>query len=155
MVEVKAKAGIFLVGGFMLLAGCVAPPLGPTVAVLPSPNKPFTVFQDDQVGCEDYADRQIAGGAEAASDRAVGAAVLGTALGTAVGAATGRGRGAAAGAAFGGVVGTGVGAGIAGRSQYELQQRYNIAYSQCMYAKGNQVPGFTRAAPPPPPPPQG
>jgi hypothetical protein len=27
-----------------------------------------------------------------------------------------------------------------------LQQRYDLAYAQCMYARGNQVPGF---APPP------
>jgi hypothetical protein len=38
-----------------------------------------------------------------------------------------------------------------------IQQRYDIAYSQCMYSKGNQVPGYEPApvaavAPPPPPP---
>ena len=44
-----------------------------------------------------------------------------------------------------------------------FQQRYDIAYSQCMYSKGNQVPGYTYnnngqnyvAPPPPPTPPQG
>jgi hypothetical protein len=56
---------------------------------------------------------------------------------------------------------TGAGAGdYAGRT---LQQRYDVAYQQCMYAKGNQIPMAGRyapyratsrqAAPPPPPPP--
>jgi hypothetical protein len=37
---------------------------------------------------------------------------------------------------------------------YALQRRYDTAYEQCMYAKGNQIPGFAPyyapAAPPPP-----
>jgi hypothetical protein len=39
-----------------------------------------------------------------------------------------------------------------------LQRRYDDAYIQCMFAKGNQVPGIARThtgAVPPPPPPQG
>jgi hypothetical protein len=38
-----------------------------------------------------------------------------------------------------------------------VQWRYDIAYQQCMYAKGNQIPAVVRApqsrytAPPPPP----
>jgi peptidoglycan hydrolase-like protein with peptidoglycan-binding domain len=40
-----------------------------------------------------------------------------------------------------------------------IQQRYDVAYSQCMYSKGDQVPGFQPVvaepapayAPPPPP----
>jgi hypothetical protein len=35
---------------------------------------------------------------------------------------------------------------------YALQYRYNVAYEQCMYSKGNVVPGF--AQPPGIPPPQ-
>ena len=34
-----------------------------------------------------------------------------------------------------------------------LQQRYDLAYSQCMYSRGNQVPGFQPSYAPPPPPP--
>jgi hypothetical protein len=30
------------------------------------------------------------------------------------------------------------------------QRWYDIAYMQCMYAKGNQIPGYTTSAPPPP-----
>ncbi|MFZ0243357.1 MAG: hypothetical protein WAL90_17085, partial [Desulfobacterales bacterium] len=42
---------------------------------------------------------------------------------------------------------------------WDVQQRYDTAYQQCMYAKGNQIPGAfsaarqTISAPPPPPPP--
>jgi hypothetical protein len=36
--------------------------------------------------------------------------------------------------------------------QYGAQYRYNVAYMQCMYSRGNQVPGsyVTNSAPPPP-----
>jgi hypothetical protein len=41
--------------------------------------------------------------------------------------------------------------------EWALQRRYDIAYMQCMYARGNQIPGvsqtYTGTAPPPPPPP--
>jgi hypothetical protein len=32
-------------------------------------------------------------------------------------------------------------------SNLSFQQRYNIAYEQCMYSKGNQVPGYAPASP--------
>ncbi len=41
--------------------------------------------------------------------------------------------------------------------EWAVQRRYDNAYMQCMYAKGNQIPGDVRpnrgAFPPPPPPP--
>src|ERR1700687_5594009 len=107
MYEATAETGILVIGAITLLAGCVTRPLGPTVGVMPSPNKPFVVFQDDQAVCEHYADQQVTGGADAANNRAVGAVAIGTVLGTAVGAATGSGRGTAAGAATGAIIGTG------------------------------------------------
>ena len=61
-------------------------------------------------------------------------------LGAGLGAAAGGGPGAAIGAASGAVAGTALGAGYSGESNYGTQQRYNIAYAQCMAAKGNQVP---------------
>jgi hypothetical protein len=56
-----------------------------------------------------------------------------------------------------------VGANETARGQYGLQQRYNIAYAQCMYSRGNQVAGYQAYGPPLgaypqgnyPPPPQG
>jgi hypothetical protein len=138
----------------LMVVGCATTPMGPTVRVMPGPYKPFEVFQRDNLECLQYADGQVAGGAEAANNRAVGAAVIGTGLGLALGAATGDGHAAAAGAVAGGAVGATIGAGTSDTANYSLQRRYDIAYAQCMYAKGNQVPGFARprAVPPPPPP---
>ena len=140
-----------------LLDACVSKPMGPTVAVMPAPTKPFAVFEDDQVICRNYADQQVAGGAEQANTQEVGTAAIGTVLGAGLGAAAGGGRGAAVGAGTGAVAGTVVGSAPAARAQMSLQQRYDIAYSQCMYSRGNQVPGYTAAptSPPPPPPPRG
>lgn len=136
----------------LLLAGCVAPPLGPTVAVMPAPGKPFDVFQQDQALCKQYADQQTAGGAQQANNQQVLTGVGGTLLGAGLGAAIGGGRGAAVGAASGAIAGTAIGAGPAQQAQYSLQQRYDIAYSQCMYGRGNQVPGYAPEGAPPPPP---
>jgi hypothetical protein len=137
----------------VLLAGCATRPLGPTVQVFPAPYKPFNVFQRDQFECGQYASSQVAGGAEAVNNNAVAATAVGTALGLALGAATGSGRAATAGAITGGVIGGAVGANETARGQAGLQRRYNIAYAQCMYSRGNQVPGFQAYAAPPPPPP--
>jgi outer membrane lipoprotein SlyB len=138
----------------LLLGGCVQQPPGPTVAVMPAPYKPFEVFQQDQAICMAYGKQMTNGQAQAANTQAVGTAVVGTALGAGLGAAVGGGTGAAIGAASGALGGTAIAAGPANSAQGSLQQRYDLAYSQCMYAKGNQVPGFAApGAPPPPPPP--
>ena len=149
------------------LAGCAAPPLGPSVAVMPGPNKPFDVFQTDQAVCRQFAEGQV-GGANAANasgtnQTLLGAGVgtlLGAGLGAAIGAAAGNaGAGAAVGAGAGALGGTAIGASQAQASGASLQQRYDIAYQQCMYSRGNQVPGYVQpspaAVPPPPPPPPG
>ena len=140
----------------LTLSACAAPPMGPTVAVMPGPNKPFDVFQQDQALCKDYANQQVAGGAEHANNQALGGAVIGTLLGAGLGAAIGGGRGAAIGAASGAVVGTGYGMSSSAYANMPLQERYNVAYSQCMYSRGNQVPGYYYQSPPsaPPPPPR-
>jgi len=101
------------------------------------------------------ADYQVAGGVNAANNRAVGAAVIGTGLGLALGAATGDGNAATAGAIAGGAVGASIGAGASDEANYSIQRRYDIAYAQCMYSKGNQVPGYARPRTLPPPPPPG
>jgi hypothetical protein len=133
-----------------VLAGCAQRPMGPTVAVMPAPNKPLEVFQQDQAICTQYADQQVSGAAQAANNQAVGGALLGTALGAGLGAAIGGGHGAAIGAAGGALVGTGVGVGQTQGAQYGIQRRYDIAYSQCMYSRGNQVPEYRAAYRPPP-----
>ena len=134
----------------LLLSACAQEPMGPSGAVMPAPGKPFDVFQGDQAVCKDYASGQVAGGAQQANNSQVLTGVIGTVLGAGLGAAVGGGRGAAIGAGAGAVGGTVVGAGPAERTQVNLQRRYDNAYMQCMYARGNQLPGY--AAPPPPPP---
>ena len=159
--EIRARTVAIGVALVMSLGGCVSQPIGPSVAVMPAPNKPFEVFAQDQGVCTQYASQQVGGGAQVANNEAFGTAVITTILGAGLGAAIGGGPGAAIGAASGAVAGTAVGTGPAWADQYGLQQRYDIAYSQCMYAKGNQVPGYYDARPgasfppPPPPPPAG
>ncbi|MDR3537055.1 MAG: glycine zipper family protein [Acetobacteraceae bacterium] len=147
------KTPAALLASLVLLSACVSQPMGPSVAVMPAPGKPFDVFQSDQALCKQYADGQVAGGAQQANNQQVLTGVVGTALGAGLGAAIGGGRGAAIGAGAGALGGTAVGAGPAQQAQYSLQQRYDMAYSQCMYSRGNQVPGFTAAPSYPPPPP--
>jgi len=40
----------------------------------------------------------------------------------------------------------------ADESSWDLQRRYDWTYEQCMYAKGNQVPGYAPVSVPAPPP---
>src|SRR4030095_4628250 len=51
------------------------------------------------------------------------------------------GHGAAIGAGTGLLVGSAAGSNAAGYSYYDSQRRYDMAYTQCMYARGNQIPG--------------
>jgi hypothetical protein len=159
-----------------LLTGCVTVPSGPSVMVLPGTGKAFDQFQIDDAACRQWASQQVGTSAgEASTSSAVSGAAIGTVLGAAAGAALGAAAGspatgAAAGAGVGLLGGTAVGAGSAGRAYASVQSRYDAAYMQCMYAKGNQIPvrrgsapsytqsGVTAprtpaAAPPPPPPP--
>lgn len=141
-----AKSFLFT-GLLAALAGCAATPLGPTVAVMPGPGKSFDAFRLDNDTCKSFAADLVKGQADAANQRAAGAALLGTVLGAGLGAATGSafgnaGGGAGIGAAAG--LGTGVAAGASTNSydQANIQQQYDVAFSQCMYTKGEQVPGF-------------
>src|SRR5579862_4398770 len=110
-----------------LLAGCVSQPMGPTIPVMPGPNKSLEAFQQDESVCENYASQRTAGGAEAANNKAITEGILGTALGAGLGAAIGGGRGAAIGAASGAVVGTAVGSNTSNWAQMSLQQRYDVS----------------------------
>jgi len=147
------------------LSGCATIPVGPSVMVLPGQGKPFEQFQTDDAICRQWAGQQAGTTpATASTESAVtGAAVgtvLGAGLGAAIGAASGNpGVGAGIGAASGLLGGTMVGAGASQAAAGSVQWRYDIAYQQCMYAKGNQIPAVVRTpqprytAPPPPPPP--
>jgi uncharacterized protein YcfJ len=124
---------------------------------MPAPGKPFEQFVADDAICQDFARRQVGvKPSEVASEQVVTGAAVGTAVGAAAGALMGGGhaRSTESMAGAGLLAGSAVGAGAAGESRWTLQRRYDIAYMQCMYAKGNQVPGYpqpTNIVPPPPP----
>ena len=144
--RLAAVAGIGLTLG---LGACVPAKMGPTVQVLPGTGKSFEMFQADKNACEAYADGEVAGARKQANQQAVGTALVGAALGAGLGAAAGN---AGAGAAAGAAAGTGIAAGNAQNAALTIQQQYDNAFSQCMYAKGEQVEGYVPPAPPPPPP---
>lgn len=166
---INRSVGLLLVAVVPLLGACATVPTGPSVMVLPGSGKPFEVFQADDDSCRQWALRQSWGGPnDAVASSAVGGATLGTLLGAALGAAIGAaagnpGLGAAVGAGSGLVFGTAAGASAGAQTGMSVQRRYDIAYTQCMYAKGNQIPtssqwaprraGYTAPPPPPPPPP--
>jgi hypothetical protein len=163
---VKPAACVLASG--LLLAGCATAPLGPSVMALPGTGKSFDQFQADDAQCRDWANTQTgATPASAGTTATVTGAAVGTAVGAAAGAAIGAavgnpGAGAAIGAGTGLLTGTAVGAGHGAYAGTNVQQRYDYAYMQCMYAKGNQIPvargsvrsyaaqPYTRQAPPPP-----
>jgi len=126
----------------LLGTACVTVPTGPSVMVLPGSNTSFEEFQVDDYACRSWAAQQTGKTAnQAATEAGIGAAAVGTAVGAAAGAAIGAAAGApATGAAIGLLVGTAQGTSNAAGSAYEMQQRYDYAYMQCMYAKGNQIP---------------
>lgn len=139
--SVRKPAALVAVS-LLALAGCAQMPTGPTVTVMPGPHKPFEVFVADDKLCRDWAVSSSGSqNPDAASQRFAGATVAGAVLGAAAGAAVGGHSGAGAGAALGGMTGAAVGSDQSSRTAYGAQRRYDIAYQQCMYAKGNQIPG--------------
>ena len=140
------RAGAAVIA-LLSLAGCVvAPPTGPSVAVMPGQGKSFDNFQADDASCRQYAAQQTGiAPADAANQSLIGSAAVGTVLGAAAGAAIGAAAGnpaagAAIGAGSGAVLGTGAGLGAAQYSGDSAQYRYDLGYEQCMSAKGNSVP---------------
>ena len=159
----KLKPRHAALGVVLLLAACVTVPEGPSVMVLPGSGKSFDQFQLDDYSCRQYAKQSIGGtnAQQAATESGVKSAAVGAAVGAAAGALMGGHEGAGSGAGAGLAVGALAGTGAAQGSAYNLQRRYDAAYIQCMYAKGNRVPvaGQMQQAPmrstytPPPPPP--
>jgi hypothetical protein len=160
-------------GGLLLallaLAGCVSVPSGPSQMSLPGTGKSFDQFRADDNECRQYASSQVGGSSpeQAATDSGVKSAAAGTAVGAAAGALIGgTGNAAAAGAGVGLLGGALIGSSAGYSSGYSLQHRYDVGYTQCMYAKGHKVPVTGRYTssyerdsrdrpayyPPPPPP---
>jgi hypothetical protein len=157
------KTGKFVAMAMLFLGGCATMPTGPSVNVLPAPGKPFDQFMAEDAVCRQWAERQVGMNAQdtANQNTVTGAAVgtvIGAGAGALLGAATGHpAAGAAIGAGSGLLVGTASGASSGEVYGSEAQRRYDNTYVQCMYSKGNQVPGVVRRparryyAPPPPP----
>lgn len=165
----KALTRCIAAGGLALIAACAVTPDGPSVMALPGTGKSFEQFQIDDAACRDYAQAQVGGTTanQAATDAAVRSAAVGTAVGAVAGAAIGGRDGVGVGAGTGLLFGSAAGSGAAYGSSGALQRRYDNAYIQCMYAKGEKVPVSRaymqdrsagpggRAAPAYPPPPPG
>lgn len=157
--------GLLFLAAVLALSGCAVIPTGPSVMVWPAPWKPFEIFQADDATCRQWAAQQTgAPPADVVNQNTASGAVVGTligaGLGAAIGAAAGNpGVGAAIGAGSGLLTGTVAGANAGYAVGGQVQWRYDTAYQQCMYAKGNQIPGYVStpgpgySMPPPPPPP--
>ena len=154
------RAALLLICG-LLTGACATVPAGPSVMALPGKGRSFDAFQGDDLVCRQWASQQAGTSPERAGGLATAErAGVGTLIGAGLGAALGAighnpGLGAAVGAGGGLLAGSAVGAGAGERAANEVQRRYDAAYQQCMYAKGNQVPGVVPAPaasiPPPPP----
>jgi hypothetical protein len=148
-----------LLVSLLALSACATMPVGPSVLVLPGSGKSFEQFQEDNAVCQDWAAQQAgADPQQAGENRAAAGAAIGTLAGAAAGAAIGAavgdpGAGAAIGAGSGLILGTASGVDAGRGWYYEVQRRYDNAFQQCMYAKGNQIPMSvapnTSLAPPP------
>jgi len=161
----ELKRGLVLCLAAAVLSGCATMPAGPSVMVLPTPGKSFEKFQSDDAACRQWAMQQIQvpPGETVNKNLASGAAIgtaMGAGLGATIGVASGKpATGAAIGATSGLIAGTAVASGKAHTAGREAQRRYDNVYQQCMYAKGNQIPGIAVTPPkrspwvPPPPPP--
>ena len=147
----------------LMASACTTLPTGPSVMVMPGTGKSFDQFRADDADCRQFALGQIGGTApnQTAIDSGVKSAAVGIAIGALAGAAIGGRGGAGVGAGTGLLVGSLAGAGAGEASASVTQRRYDNAYVQCMYAKGDRVPASGQgtsgqqrrsSAPPPPPP---
>jgi hypothetical protein len=129
---------------------------------MPQTGESFAKFQGDDASCRNYAQTNSGNPAaqqQAETNTAVGTAAIGTVLGAGAGALLGAasghaGAGAAVGAGAGLLGGAAVGSNNAAAEGAGAQRQYDVAYAQCMVAKGNTIQGQQPVAvyaPPPPP----
>jgi len=140
--SMKTPLRICAIAAPLLLCACVSIPSGPSVMALPGTGKSFDQFRADDAECRQYANYSVGGSSatEAQADSAVKSAAVGAAVGALAGAAIGGHDAAGAGAGTGLLFGVLAGSGAANASGYAVERRYDHAYIQCMYAKGNKVP---------------
>lgn len=143
----KGMARNFLIAAVLIVSGCATIPTGPSVMVLPARGKALEQFQAEDMICRQWAGERIGLSAQSIvnDNTARGAtmgALIGAGAGAFLGAASGNtGAGAAIGAGSGLLMGAASGANAGDAYGWQAQERYDYAYVQCMYAKGNQVPG--------------
>ena len=111
---------------------------------MPREGKSFEEFKKDDEECRAFAAKSVKDGNAAALKEGAISAATGAAIGAAAGALYqgGSSQNVGTGAAIGMVGGAAVGAMGASNKESQAQTQYNTAYQQCMYTKGNQVPGF-------------
>ncbi len=124
----------------IVLAGCVPAVMAPSVAATPGPGKMPTDLASDTTACAAQANQQMAPAIQAANNQVAGTVLLNAVIG--------GGGSAAAGASNSEVAANSVangataGAANAQAAAATLQQQYDVAYSQCMYARGDNVPPY-------------
>lgn len=116
-----------------LVAGCETMPQGPTVAAQPGADKNIAEFRTDDARCRQAARAELA---SASAPRVLS----GTAVCPAASAVVDD-RGSVAGDGIGTLIDGTDSAKFAG---YGMQRRYNCAYVQCMYGRGDKVPLLAR-----------
>jgi uncharacterized protein YcfJ len=87
--------------------------------------------------------------------RTFASTITGAAIGVIAGAAVGGHQSVGTGAAIGTAIGASAGATQSAETAWGAQRRYDIAYQQCMYSKGNLLPSYYDRSyryPVPPPP---
>src|SRR3569833_96048 len=155
-------SAVFLLASTALIGCSASGPMSPTVMALPAKGENFDLFQQHEATCRQYATTQTGGqsAGQQADRNTVASAVVGTGVGAAAGALFGSvtghaGNGAAIGAGTGLLAGSLTGASRGRQAAASLQEQYNISYTQCMTAKGEDVqpptPRRTVYIPPPPP----
>jgi hypothetical protein len=102
---------------FCLVAACVAPAMAPTVQATPGYGKSAADFSADAAACQGYAQQVASSTSAAATNQALATTVANFSAGSATIA-------------------------TAGTNQPALQQQYDAYYSQCMYTRGETVPGY-------------
>ena len=156
------RSGLLLFAVALLaLPACVSLPNGPDITVIPGTGKSFESFRDDDSICRRFGAESSGGTTpdQSGSRSAIKSAITGAVVGAAAGVAIGGGQGAAIGAGSGLLLGSAAGASANVFASATMQGRYDTAYMQCMYTKGNRVPvsgpliaqPATAAYPPPPP----
>lgn len=134
----------------LLLAACATPlpppaVTGPTVSVMPGKKTTFEQFLLDDQRCRRHAASLDTG--NSADEVAANSVLAGVATGAAAGALLGGNSHAAAqGAGIGLLAGVLGGQQSAQATQAQRQYRYNLAYQQCMVAKGHTAETASSAA---------